>query len=276
MESLIRKLFSKSKEYILLVILLLISLILLPQNSGEQVQKIRSYAFGTFTFLLNISSGIQEVFSDSEELKLQRKLNAELMLKLNMLRDHALENEELKDLLNFKEQSVSELIPTAIVAKNYSNIQGNFIINSGWGDGVLRSMPVIDNNGLIGIVIEVEENFSIIRTLHNASFKISGTIQRSNIDGVIYWNGQNLVMHNIPTTANIDRGDRVITSTLSTILPASIPIGLVVKKESNISGILSNVIIKPFSDVMTAKNVFVLKEVKSKQIDELELNLLKD
>ncbi len=276
MESLFRKLFSRSKEYILLVILLLISLILLPQNSGQQVQKIRSYAFGTFTFLMNLSSEIQEFFSDSEELRVQRKLNAELMLKLNMLRDRALENEELKELLGFKEQSVSQLIPTTIIAKNYSNIQGNFIVNSGWGDGVLRSMPVIDNNGLVGVVIEVEENFSIIRTLHNASFKISGTIQRSNIDGVIYWNGQNLVMHNIPTTANIDRGDRVVTSTLSTILPASIPIGLVVKKESNISGILSNVIIQPFSDVMTSRNVFVLKEVKSVQIDDLELNLLKD
>lgn len=276
MELLFRKLFSLSKEYIVLVILLLISLILLPQNSGEQVQKIRSYAFGTFTFLMNLSSEIQEFFSDSEELRAQRKLNAELMLKLNMLRDRALENEELKELLSFKEQSVSQLIPTTIIAKNYSNIQGNFIVNSGWGDGVLRSMPVIDNNGLVGVVIEVEENFSIIRTLHNASFKISGTIQRSNIDGVIYWNGQNLVMHNIPTTANIDRGDRVVTSTLSTILPASIPIGLVVKKESNISGILSNVIIQPFSDVMTSRNVFVLKEVKSVQIDDLELNLLKD
>lgn len=276
MELFFRKLFNKSKEYIVLVILLLISLMLLPQNTSHQVKKIRSYAFVSFAFLINISSSIQEFFSDSDDVIQQKRLNAELMLKLNMLTDHALENEELKKLLEFRNQTTSELIPTTIIAKNYSNIQGNFIINSGWADGVLKSMPVINNDGLIGIVVEVEENFSLIRTLENTSFKISGTIQRSNIDGVIFWNGKNLVMHNIPTTAEIDRGDRVVTSTLSTILPSSIPIGLVIKKESNISGILNNVIIQPFADVMTLKNVFVMKEVKSKQIDDLELNLLKN
>ncbi|MEN8191657.1 MAG: rod shape-determining protein MreC [Bacteroidota bacterium] len=276
MELFLRKLFNKTKEYIVLVILLLISLILLPQNSNHQVKKIRSYAFASFTFLLNISLSIDELFSDSDELANQRKLNAELMLQLNQMREYALENKEIKSLLDFKTSATSELISSTIVAKNFSNIQGNFIINSGWSDGILKSMPVINNNGLVGIVTEVEEDFSIIRTLHNTSFRIAGTIQRGSIDGVVYWNGKNLVMHNIPTTADIDRGDRVVTSTLSTILPPSIPIGLVVKKESNISGILSNIIIKPFADVASVKNIFILKEITSKQIDSLELNLLKD
>ena len=276
MELFVRKLFYKLREYIVLVILLLISLVLLPQNDNEDVKKIKSYAFASFAVITNISSSISDLFDNSDALDEQRMINAELMLQLNSVRDHALENENLKELLEFKAQSVSQLIPTSIIAKNISNIQGSYIINSGWGDNVLRSMPVITNEGLLGIVVEVEEHFSVVRTLYNTSLKIAGTIQRSNIDGVIYWDGQNLIMHNIPTTADIDKGDRVITSTLSSILPPSIPIGLVVKKESNISGILSNIIIDPFVDVLTAKNVFVLEEVRSKQIDKLELNLLKD
>ena len=275
MELLLRKLFQKLKEYIVLAILLLISLILLPQNKNHEVKKIKSYAFATFAILTNISSSFSNLFNDSDELDEQRMINAELMLKLNRVREYALENRSLKELAGFKEQSESRLIPTTIIAKNFSNIQGNFIVNSGRGDSISKSMPVITNEGLVGIVTEVEENFSVIRTLSNTSFKISGTIQRSNVDGIVFWNGRNLVMHNIPTTADIDKGDRVVTSTLSSILPSSIPIGLVVKKESNVSGILSNVIIKPFVDVLTTKNVFILQEIKSKQIDSLELNLLK-
>ena len=276
MELFVRKLIYKLREYIVLVILLLISLVLLPQNENQEVKKIKSYAFATFAIITNMSSSIGSLFDNSDALDEQRKINAELMLQLNSVRDHALENKNLKELLEFKEQSASQLIPTTIIAKNISNIQGSYIINSGWSDGVLKSMPVVNNDGLLGIVIEAEENFSVIRTLNNTSLKIAGTIQRSNIDGVIYWDGQNLIMHNIPTTANIDKGDRVVTSTLSSILPPSIPIGLVVKKESNVSGILSNIIIDPFANVLTAKNAFVLVEVRSKQIDELELNLLKD
>ena len=276
MELFVRKIIYKLREYIVLVILLLISLVLLPQNDNQEAKKIKSYAFATFAIITNMSSSIGDLFDNSDALDEQRKINAELMLQLNSVRDHALENKNLKELLEFKEQSASQLIPTTIIAKNISNIQGSYIINSGWSDGVLKSMPVVNNDGLLGIVIEAEENFSVIRTLNNTSLKIAGTIQRSNINGVIYWDGQNLIMHNIPTTANIDKGDRVVTSTLSSILPPSIPIGLVSKKESNVSGILSNIIIDPFVDVLTAKNAFVLVEVRSKQIDELELNLLKD
>ena len=276
MELFFKKLFYKLREYIVLVILLLISLVLLPQNNNQEAKKIKSYAFATFAIITNISSSIGNLFDNSDELDEQRKLNAELMLQLNRVRDHALENKNLKELLEFKLESSSQLIPTTIIAKNVSNIQGTFIINSGLADGVLKSMPVITNDGIVGIVTEVEENFSVIRTLSNTSLKIVGNIQRSNIDGVVFWDGQNLIMHNIPTTADIDKGDRVVTSTLSSILPSSIPIGLVVKKESNISGILSNIIINPFADVLSAKNVFVLVEVKSKQVDELELNLLKN
>ncbi|VAX16089.1 hypothetical protein MNBD_IGNAVI01-200 [hydrothermal vent metagenome] len=276
MELFLRKLFNKLKEYIVLAVLLLISLILLPQNKNTEVKKIKSYAFATFAILTNVSSSIGDIFKSSDELEEQRKINAELMLKLNRVREYALENKELKKLLGYKEEVKSRLIPTTVVAKNFSNIQGNYIINAGISDSVYKSMPVITNDGLVGIVTDTEENFSLVRTLHNTSFRISGTIQRSNINGIIFWDGQNLVMHNIPTTADIDKGDRVVTSVLSSILPPSIPVGLVVKKESNISGILSNVIIRPFVDVLTVKNIFVLQEVKSKQIDSLELNLLKD
>ncbi|NOX66652.1 MAG: rod shape-determining protein MreC [Chlorobi bacterium] len=276
MELFLRKLFNKLKEYIVLAVLLLISLILLPQNKNTEVKKIKSYAFATFAILTNASSSIGDIFKSSDELEEQRKRNAELMLKLNRVREYALENKKLKELLGYKEEVSSKLFPSTIVAKNFSNIQGNYIINAGISDSVYKSMPVITNDGLVGIVTDTEENFSLVRTLHNTSFRISGTIQRSNIDGIIFWDGQNLVMHNIPTTADIDKGDRVVTSVLSSILPPSIPVGLVVKKESNISGILSNVIIRPFVDVLTVKNIFVLQEVKSKQIDSLELNLLKD
>jgi len=276
MELFLRKLFNKLKEYIVLAILLLISLILLPQNKNTEVKKIKSYAFATFALITNAASSIGDIFESSDELEEQRKINAELMLKLNRIREYALENKKLKELLGYKEETDSKLFPTTVVAKSFSNIQGNYIINAGKSDSVYKSMPVVTNDGLVGIVTDATENFSLVRTLHNTSFRISGTIQRSNIDGIIFWDGQNLVMHNIPTTTDIDKGDRVVTSVLSSILPPSIPVGLVVKKESNISGILSNVIIKPFVDVLTVRNVFVMQEIKSKQIDSLELNLLKD
>jgi len=275
MQFFIRKLLGKFKEYIILIILLLISLSILPLNSKPEVKKIRAYAFGTFALLNNLIFDFRNMFINEEELNEQRKLNAQLMLKLNRLREFGLENFELKKLLEFKPYVDYDLIPSSVISKIVSDEQGVFIINSGRNDGVEESMPVINENGFVGIVTNTTGNFSLIKTIENSSFKIAATIQRNNIEGVMSWDGINLIMKNIPTTSDINRGDRVVTSSFSTIVPPSIPIGLVVRKDSRVSGILSNVIINPFVNVNDLKNVFVLKVVESHQIDQLELNLLK-
>ncbi len=268
----LNKIFSIVKEYILLFVLLIISLIILSLNNKQEIKKIRGYAFGSFAVWADI---VNTLFTSSNsELSALQIENAKLMLQVNRLREFALENAELKSLLNYKIESKYKLIPTSIVSKNISKTQGVYIVNSGLKDSIKKSMPVLNERGLVGIVTEVTDNYSVVQTLLSSSFKISATITRGNVNGVASWNGDKLVVSNIPTTSDINKGDRVVTSTLSTILPPSIPIGLVVGKESNISGLLSEVVIKPFVDVRSIKNVFVLATVKSSQIDSLELNLL--
>ncbi|MCF6269565.1 MAG: rod shape-determining protein MreC [Melioribacteraceae bacterium] len=274
MEILIRKLFNKSKEYMLLILLLIISLSIIPQNNNPEIRKIKTYAFATFAIFGNLIESTSSLFCSDDELIELRKENAELMLAVNSLREYALENSELKKILSFKLTSNYDLIPSTIVSKNISNTQGAYIINSGFKDNISKSMPVINEKGLIGIISEASADFALVQTLTNSSLRISATIPRSNVNGIVRWDGSHLIMQNIPTTADINKGDRVVTSVLSTIFPPSIPVGLVVKKESNISGLLSNVTIKPFVDVYSVKNVFVLESVESTQIDSLELNLL--
>ena len=272
MRLMLRKIFRKIREYVLLFLLLIISLIFLTNNSKPDVKKVRGYAFASFA----VWAEIVNIFSTSEntEVTKLRYENAKLMLQVNKLREYALENMELKTLLNYKTNSDYKLFSSSVVAKNISKTQGVYLINSGYRDSIKKSMPVLNELGLIGLVSQVEDDYSLIKTLHNSGFKISSTITRSNIHGVVSWNGDYLVMKNVPATADINNGDRVVTSVLSTILPPSIPIGLVVNKESNISGLLSDILIKPFVDVSSVKNVFILSAVRSNQIDSLELNLL--
>jgi rod shape-determining protein MreC len=274
MKNLVRKLLYKSKEYLLLLLLLVISLSIIPLNKNQEINKIKTYAFGVVAPTGNLWDGLTSFFSNDDKFLRLQSENAELMLAVNSLREYALENSELKKMLEFKLSSNNKLIPSTIVSKNISNTQGTYIINSGRQDSIAKSMAVLNDKGLIGIISEVSDNFSSLQTLTNSSLKISATIPRSNVNGIVHWNGSKLIMQNVPTTADINKGDRVVTSVLSTIFPPSIPIGLVVKKESNISGLLSDVTIKPFVDVYSVKNVFVLAQIRSTQIDSLELNLL--
>ncbi|PIQ07944.1 MAG: rod shape-determining protein MreC [Ignavibacteriales bacterium CG18_big_fil_WC_8_21_14_2_50_31_20] len=272
MELFVRKIFKKSKEYILLFILLIISLIILTQSTRPEIKKIRRYAFASFAVWADLFNSTFS--SENTELNKLQIENAKLMLQVNKLREYAFENYELKSLLKFKAKSDYNLIPTTIIAKNISKSQGVYIINIGSKDSVRKSMPILNESGLVGIVIETSENYSLVKSIESSTLKISANIPRSNVYGIISWSGDMLVMHNVPTTADINKGDRVVTSVLSTIFPPSIPIGLVVERRSNISGLLSDIFVQPFANVNSAKNVFVLASVKSSQIDSLELNLL--
>ena len=121
----------------------------------------------------------------------------------------------------------------------------------------------------------VSEEFSLVRTFQNSNFKIAARNQNSGIDGILSWDGSQLLISKIPTTSDMEIGDRIISSDLSTIIPPSIPIGLIVKKEKSVSGLLSNIILKPFVELNSIRNVFVMQVIPGKQIEGLELNLLK-
>jgi rod shape-determining protein MreC len=275
MKNIISSFFQNYKEYIVAALLLIVSLSLVPLNEDPSLRKIKRLSFGSFAVINNLISEFQHIFINESEILRLKKLNAELMLRNNMLREYGLENAELKRLLSLKDTAEYPLIPARVISKLVSRVDGNFIINAGVRDSVSAGMPVINDHGLIGIVIESSDDFSVVRTLSNMNLRLTVKNQRSNTQGILSWNGKELIIKNVPTTADIEIGDRIVISEFSTILPPSIPVGIVVENQSKISGLLSDVIVSPFVDLNSVKNLFVIGIVQSKQVNELELNLLK-
>ncbi|MFN3694922.1 MAG: rod shape-determining protein MreC, partial [Ignavibacterium sp.] len=93
--------------------------------------------------------------------------------------------------------------------------------------------------------------------------------------GLMKWNGENLVIINVPKTFQIKKGDRVVTSELSSLVPFPIPVGVVAGSNNVETGIFNEIKVIPFVDFAKVENVFILKTVASKEIDSLELNFLK-
>jgi len=274
MRNFFNKIIADYKEYIILIVLLLISLGTMPLNKKSGIKKICTYAFGSFAFLSNLTDSFRDIFSNHSELASYRKRNAELMLQINQLREFGIENNELKKLLEFKDTTTYPLIPATIISKSISKLSSNFIVSSGRTDSVKIGMPAINHQGLVGIVVDVSEDFSVIRTLQNHNLKIAVEDQRSGVNGVFNWDGKKFLIKNIPTTYDVKKGDRIVTSSFSTIVPPSIPVGVVAVKDETLSGILSNIVIQPFVDFNSLKHIFILDIIQKKQIDSYELNLI--
>ncbi|MEG8947556.1 rod shape-determining protein MreC [Rosettibacter firmus] len=271
----LQRLISNYKEYFLLVILSIISITLLSLNNKPEIKRLRTFAFGNYALLNEILNYPLSIFKNDYSLKELEEENAKLMLEISRLRSKSLENEHLRSMLNFKDTSSFSLISADVISKLVNKMQGNFIINRGSADGVLIGMPVLNFQGLIGIVVDTAKNFSIVRTLYNNNLNIAVTIERLNIDGILNWDGNKLIIKNIPSTYEIKVGDSVVTSDFSTIFPPRIPVGIISKREEVPIGLLHNLTVKPFVDINSVDNIFVLKVIPSKQINQLEMNLLK-
>src|SRR5690606_21380152 len=139
-------------------------------------------------------------------------------------------------------------------------------------DNVKPGMPVITHEGLVGIIYSVSDNYSIIRTLQNVDLKLTVKCERTREHAVMKWNGENLLMINIPKTFNIQPGDRIITSEISSIVPVPVPVGIAGELEKIEEGIFSEIVVKPFVDFDRTEYVFVIGIVNSLRISDLELN----
>jgi rod shape-determining protein MreC len=162
-----------------------------------------------------------------------------------------------------------------VVSRTLSQTQNTITINKGINNDVKPGMPVMNHLGIVGIIHSTSEDFAIARTLKNIDLKMTVKNERSRIDGILIWDGDKLVVIDVPKTFDFEIGDRIVTSEISSIIPIPIPVGVVSEIIPERTGLLNRISVTPFVDVLSVEHVFILQLVQSIQKEELELNFYK-
>jgi rod shape-determining protein MreC len=263
------------KEYFILILLLVLSFISLSLNHNPSIKQVRAIAFGSFAAFTSIISDVFNIAKVRVENQRLREINAELMMQVNQLREYGIVNNNLKKMLQLRDTLHYPLIPAFTVSKSFTIAQGTITLNAGSRKGVKPGMPVINEKGLVGIIYATSDDYSIARTLKNFELKLVVKDERSRVDGILKWNGEDLVIVNVPKTYDIEPGDRIVCSDLSSIVSLPIPVGSVIGLQDVQTGIFNSVKIKPFADFSRIEYVFIIAVVESKQKNDLELNFFK-
>jgi rod shape-determining protein MreC len=175
-------------------------------------------------------------------------------------------------MLGLKDTTSLPFFPATIVSKSLSVTQNTITINVGQKDGIKPGMPVISYRGFVGIIQSCSESFSIARTLKNVDLKFTVKNEKNRLNGILKWDGEKLMIVDVPRTYDFDVGDRIITSEVSSIIPVPIPVGLVSKIEEDKTGLLNLIQVTPFEEVLSVENVFILLMVENAEKNNLELN----
>ena len=201
----------------------------------------------------------------------------------------ALENFRLRTQLEALEEYVADSLLTeriyskdniggflylpAKINKISNNTQHNYmIINKGKTDGVEKGAGIITEQGAIGVVDAVSENFSFVRSFQNHGMSISARLGKEGVSGPLNWDGlhSNIgILKEIPHHLTIMPGDTVYTSGYSMIFPADIPLGTV-ESSRIVNGSTYEIKILMFEDFAALKYVTVVQNLHKDEINVLE------
>ncbi len=246
------------KEYAVLSLLLVVSLILMALSDNSQIRHIRGVATVAFGVVQEGFSFVPRYFGLRSENDMLRRMNIDLADEASRLRDARLENDRLRKLLDLKESYHYPVIAGKVIGKNLTLLRNTITLNTGTRHGVAVSMPVVGDGGLVGIVSSVNDRYCVVRILLNADFRASAKILRSRVDGILAWDGDELILTNVAKTLDVVAGDTVITSDYSSTYPPNIRVGVVHEVNEQQGSLFKKVYVSPGVNFVRLEEVFVL------------------
>ena len=249
------------RDYLTLVLAVLFSTILMFNNKGRLTETVRVWTLAGFGVILEKFSVVQELNNIHEENQWLRRRSAELMLENSSLKEAQLENQRLRQLLDFKFESQLDLIAAKVIGKKESGFLHSVVLDAGKAEEIKKNMAVVTAQGLVGKVLQVGKNHSTAELLLDRNFRVSAMVQRSRVNGIIKWiEGENVVLSEVPKRSDVKVDDLVVTSGLSFILPGGLKVGKVIDVEGEKKGMFIVVTVKPAVDFTKLEEVFVIRD----------------
>lgn len=162
----------------------------------------------------------------------------------------------------------------ASVVSNSTNRRNNYLkLNKGRRHGIHKDMAVIAPNGIVGQVIEVSDHFCSVMSVINSHSRVSAKHKNSNQVGTFIWKGSNYrkgTLIDLPLHVPLQIGDSIITSGYSHIFPEGQLIGVVDDFRIEKGGNFYTVDVAFTIDYNKVFNVYVVKSLMRKELQDLE------
>jgi rod shape-determining protein MreC len=247
------------REYLLLLLAILLSFVFIFSNDNPQVDAFQAKVsdfFGVFQrpFLeLERLGDLEE-----ENARLEERI-VELSLDLQQVNEAILENQRLRKLLRFQQESQFDVKPAKIINRGGSTVVNSITINLGSQHQIERNRAVVIAEGVVGKTVNVGSATSIVQLLTDVNFRLSAKTQRTRAHGILVWQFEDLcALENVPKSLDIQVGDTVITSGYSDIFPEGLLVGKVIETSNEVPGYHKKIQVQTFVDFNQLEEVFVI------------------
>lgn len=205
-------------------------------------------------------------FSDRQHLTDQnQRLREDLLLanaKLNRMAAVAEQNQRLKELLDTQRSLELNVQLARVIGVDLGAYKHRLMLNLGAREGVKAGQPVIDAHGVIGQVVEVMPTTSVVMLVTDPAHAVPVVIERTGLRTVAYGSreGDGLVLPNIPLAADVQPGDKLLTSGLGGRFPPGFPVGQVQAVAPATAGMFQEARATPSADIDRSEDVLLLHD----------------
>ena len=277
----------RKKDVVVYFILLFLSLSFIFNSNYFHKSKV-------ILFSNSITNYTNEVFENINWYFELKKINSSLVEE-NLILKNQLEKFIEKKSIDSLKNVAFQYQNAKVISNNLSSFKNNLIINKGTKHGLKNEMGVISSTGIVGIIDRTSKNYSSVMSVLNTESKINAKVKRTSHFGTLEWNGlsnRDLLLNDIPETADIKIGDSIITGGMSLIFPEGINIGVIsdiMKQEKfndtimkfNINNQVKianiefrenylNIEVKLHTDMNNLNNVYVIESLNKNEFENIK------
>jgi rod shape-determining protein MreC len=170
-------------------------------------------------------------------------------------------------------------VPAKIVNNTISRSINYITLDKGSKDGIQKGFGVVSSNGVVGIITNVSENFSLAMSVISVKTLISVRHKITNALGNLRWNGDDaytLQVEGLSKTLPIKKNDTIVTAGFSSIFPPDIVVATVKKLEPDESTSFYDMNVRLTNDINKLSFVYIVKNEKKKELDSLQTQMINE
>nr|BFD63437.1 rod shape-determining protein MreC [Bdellovibrio sp. HM001] len=189
--------------------------------------------------------------------------NNELQARLEKMNELLIENDRLRGLLAFKEQTKMSLIAAQVIGRDLVIDHNTITINKGTKDGLKAGQAVITTGGVLGYIFKPDTFTSHVMLITDRYAVVDGIVQRTRAHGIVEGKSQyssTLQLKYVERTEDVQEGDLVVTGGLDNIFPKGFPVAVVESVEKKTFSVSLKVDLRPVVDPYKVEEVFIISQ----------------
>ncbi|MBI3993399.1 MAG: rod shape-determining protein MreC [Candidatus Lambdaproteobacteria bacterium] len=276
-----RMLFSAAGVLLLLVLLLSLRWSN-PGNARFIDESVYAIAYPFQSAYHRVTASFRSVFEHYVALVHLKEENDRLTLRVRALEEElnhhvnsAIQFDVLREQLGFLEENPERKVFAEVIGESASSLYQLLLINKGLLAGIRRNYPVVLREGVVGRIQSATAMSAVVELITDRRHRFPVMIQRSRDQletageggslrlvvqdrGVVFGLGDELRMNRIRMLADVQPGDRVVTSGLAGIFPKGLLVGTVASVTRERHELFQSAEIRPAVNFRKIEGVFVI------------------